>query len=296
MSFASGNKGTGGALPKPSRYERAVRFHEDLNSNWRKNFKTIPIIAPKTGVPFSSDWLTNQNQFVKDEVKLYEVEGKKNLQRIYPYTHVLPQEERYKIQADMMKPGTPLAYAPDGSGMIMGKAYAGPEFFDYKAQELKRGLALAYDQWKLNQIDISTLVKKEYWAKKDPVLYQKVMEGGRRNLELEFKKGLILLEGPKTEADWKFLYEHVIHPKYGAAISQPYSTPTPPLPGMFSYGRKNMLNTNNGPDTIQDNQLPENAEAAEEIGDLPMIENGEDTTGNIESDQGIFSPTYNNNT
>lgn len=240
MSAANVQKG--GILPNAQRLHQAEAFQASQFANWKKNFKTLQINPPSTGMPFNPQWVGNLPDAPRIAMLTNMVKSRIALNRMYPYTHVLEDEQKYNIQKNYVdQNGVARSY---GSNDPMGKVMVGSEFFDYANAAYNRDLAGEFDTFVMNNMDLTDLVKKEYWKNKLPGYYEKVMKGVEMKMEDDFKASRILLRGPQDDEEWLFLYRYYVNPTElnTPTMINPPNRPKTPLPPKFDLF-ENYLNT-----------------------------------------------------
>lgn len=261
--------GTGGALPSSQVAKSATSFQNEQMTNWRETFKTFKMPAPNVGTPFNKEWLagfTQANADRSNALLLKSDRAQQSLRTYYPYTYVIPEEERWKVQQAVGTVGDGVVPAFGALNQYMGKALLGEDFFQWQLDENKRQLGLEFEAFVINNMDISTLLKKEYWKKKMPEYYEKVMAGGRKCLFEELRMGKIFLEGPASESDWKFLYNKLVQQnELPSSRGGVQALPLPPtynsytdLPGQRAINERNANSQNlislNVANTLQEEQ------------------------------------------
>lgn len=231
--------GLGGALPQRPVIQAAQEFQNAQMRDWSQRYRTLVTPRPPdTGIPFDETWFKSFQTLRPDVAKaanMHMAYAKSlGLTRYYPYTFVIPEEQRYNIQRAVTDEsgiaGMPVGLSPDGTESSVGMNFLGKEYWDFLAKELERQRAKEFDEFVIDNMDISTLVKKDYWKKRMPAYYQKVIRGGQMKLEKNFRLGRIMLEGPQSTDDWLFLYNNLVNPMQSGLDSGEWGVPAPPLP------------------------------------------------------------------
>lgn len=127
---------------------------------------------------------------------------------MYPFTYDIPDRDYWESRARYTDEDG-MALYPDQKS-VMGKVFVGPEYFDYIRRINEREEAIKFQEWVLNQLDISTPVKKDYVKRRFPHLFDLILQGQAKNLREKFTKDMVLLMGPKTIEDWRYVYNNIV--------------------------------------------------------------------------------------
>lgn len=236
--MSAANVPRGLSLPKDSRLKKAQAFQARQYADWKHNFRTLMLTPPQTGAPFNPEWLLKLPVGAKSYMGTKSDEIRSRLNFYYPYTHVLKGDENYGIRKNYVdEQGIARAY--DDQSATLGKVHLGPEFWDYANESYNRKLAQEFDQFVMNNMDISTLLKKQYWKKVLPGYYDKLIQGCENQMKKDFRASQIFLKGPQNEEDWEFLYNYIMYQQYSVEGTElTGSVPTPILPPDWDMDRE----------------------------------------------------------
>jgi hypothetical protein len=242
----------------PVARQAAVNLANSRRQQWAQEYRTLQQPAQtgymggvKIGSIFNSDWMNNGATSTQSNAI---TEVRENLEKTvnqrYPFTYVIPEEEKYHIQRRFTNDdGQALSMDrytgvdPAAMNSTMGQVFLGPEYFDYAAKEMERDQAVKFKTWVLNNMDISSLLKKEYWKKRAPVLYQELISALLKKQAQELKLSMLNLVGPDNEADWEYVYTHMVQPElYNKPMQADGSTAPTVLPYPQSTSIQNNAN------------------------------------------------------
>lgn len=194
-------------------------------------------------LPVNTDWLlghSTKTQF--DNVYKQTNKVRDEFKQLYPFTYPIPEEKKFNVirrytdeqgQARLLDGTTTLGdntYGTPGYNPVLGQVYLGPEYFEFVQKEMEREEAMAFKAYIFNNMDISTPLKKEYWKKKNPELFQELIDALKLRRMVELEKDLIALEGPQGEEDFRAIYAHFVRPDlYAKPLNATESFP-PQLP------------------------------------------------------------------
>lgn len=158
-----------------------------------------------------------------------------DLTKRYPFTYTIPEEKKFAVRRRFTNEDGTARYVGDRPPLdasVMGKVYVGPEYFDYVAKEMEREEAEAFKCFVFNNMDISDPVKKEYWKKKCPALFEELLTALAIQRATEFKRDMILLYSPQNEEEFEFLYEQLMKPDQYTSTLSPAIAPQRNVPTM----------------------------------------------------------------
>lgn len=218
--------------------------------NVHQQILDVPKRKPSDVFPTGQEWAIESASIEeKNDIRKNLSGVRRDLNQRYPWTYNIPEEKKFNVirrYTDSQGRALLLDGQTDiGAGNnnpVLGQAYVGPEYFEFIQKEMEREEAMAFKAFCFNNMDISTPLKKEYWKKKSPELFQELIDALKMKQLLAFRKALICLEGPKGEDDFEFVYQNFVKPNlYTENIEQnkeypPNAPTTLPFPqGAIDY-------------------------------------------------------------
>lgn len=164
-------------------------------------------------MPFGTNWRNKEwveggerhrlaEQAVEDVDK-----RRKDFHLTRPYSYQIPQEQQQNIAK---------FYTTEKGRLVsdagtLGQRFVGPEEMKFYQAEYERALVTDFDNWVMKWIwdQCTTPVKREYWKKREPEYWARIMQGMRNDLEANYEIDKILLNDPQNDEDWLKLYMSV---------------------------------------------------------------------------------------
>lgn len=88
----------------------------------------------------------------------------------------------------------------------MGQVIVGDQFFNYTKRKMEMAEEVAYRSWLMKQANFDSPEQAEYWMREFPWIVDMKLDQVNRISELQKQKAKINLTGPKTDDDWRFIY------------------------------------------------------------------------------------------
>lgn len=173
---------------------------------------------------FNSDWIGQQPLPIQGNITGGETATLTKLTERYPFTYTIPDEKKWNVRRRFTDDkGNAMLIGRDrgrvwegGVGLVpgefntVGKVMLDESYFDFVQREMEREEADAFKCFVFNNMDISTPVKKEYWKKRCPDLFEELKIGLTKKIADEFTEAIIGLNGPQNEEDYEWLWKNVV--------------------------------------------------------------------------------------
>lgn len=192
---------------------------------------------PVQGFPADQSLLIQQVELLDDTIK--------ELNELYPFTYNIPDEKKFAVWRQMVD-NQGIAQVVDsrtGNYTPIGKMYVPPDYYTFVKDLMDREEAKDFKAFVFNNMDISDPVKKDYWKKKNPELFNELMQGYNRKEMLRYLMSYITLKGPETEEEWKFLYNYGVLNRLTQKDVKPDKNYPPNLPYSLPYPRGSIVTT-----------------------------------------------------
>lgn len=276
--FTEGNFPKRNSDPNAGAQRQAGKMRQQDDNRFKQRVAELTTQPPDIRIPFSDFWFDQLDPTRKDYIRGEQAKSEEGLMTRYPFTYPIPGDQKYKIMSNYVKDdGTVMG--PMGSGVI-GKAFASPEYYEYLARRRDRTLAVRFKEFVFNNMDISDLIKKEYWRTRMPLYYNELIRGMQLVGKLKQRRNSIMLLGPGINAetlaysnkqkddDWKFLYDLMVQPDVlwdnAQGLENDKRYPRTPLPMPGWEDSKQKVANNKGVDgtdlTMEDHERVENPE------------------------------------
>jgi hypothetical protein len=186
--------------------------------------------------PFNREWFDDQKPSTRRVITEEVEKTNKALTRRYPFTYIADPnaEKKFAVRSRFVDEKGRAINIQDQPGNKMGLAYLPPEYFQWRMDQMKKDEAEQFKVWVFNQMDISTPVKKEYWKKRCPELFDELMEATAHEYERAYMTSMIELYSPQTEDEFLWLYNNVYMRGLYNNIVQP-DGPNPPNPSSLPF-------------------------------------------------------------
>lgn len=110
-----------------------------------------------------------------------------------------PLDDQYQV---MKKYVTPEGFVPG-----IGKSIIGPEYFAYAQRKRNEQMRADFEQYKMEQVDLTRPETRRYWETKQPELTEKVIRGYEDQLMRMNRNAMIQIHGIQGEDDMMFMFQ-----------------------------------------------------------------------------------------
>lgn len=184
-----------------------------LNRDEHMQLYVTPPLSADSIDPYNPQWENSTSTDASDIRNIQSSLGhsRNNLKYRYPFTYTIPEEKKWNLHRRFTdERGNALPIDRDPVRGVMGKVMLGPDYFAFVNKMMQKEEAEAFKCFCYNQMDISTPVKKAYWKKRCPELYQELVDGLFKKMSIRFKEDTINLLGAENEQDYEWLWENVV--------------------------------------------------------------------------------------